>query len=332
MKPCIDPILVTFDSKGKRHFRHFTLSSEHHIKHHQLRFDCKKCIHCRKARAYELAARCTLHASLYKENSFLTLTYDESKPEYHNNFQYKDVQDFKKRYRQYVSRTLKRRVEIFNVHEYGRNGKKHWHLIVFNHDFSEERDFHTRRGLHNVYTSTQLEKLWPHGLSEIGSVEQGSAMYIAQYMEKDFQHGYVTSTKKSHSKHSGLGRPYFLNHYKQILSLGYVPYNGFKLAMPKYFERLAHKHYSHYYEKENFFDFHHRKKLYTPFKHGEENPEIAELYIQYKARKKLVLQDLEAEWHQTVQQFLTTKDTPDFILSGQNTLHDLNNKIKKEKF
>lgn len=42
--------------------------------------------------------RCVLHASLYKENCFITLTYDESKDGYHNNKEYADIQKFKKDY------------------------------------------------------------------------------------------------------------------------------------------------------------------------------------------------------------------------------------------
>lgn len=298
---------------------------------HQLVFDCGKCIHCRKKRAYELASRCVLHASIYPRNCFLTLTYDEKKPEYHNNFHYKDIQDFKKRLRQHCNYHHGKKIDIFNVHEYGKNGKKHWHLILFNHDFDDKTLYTTRNSI-PYYTSKTLEKLWPHGFNNVGNVTEASAMYQAQYMEKDFQHDYVTSSKKSHSKHSGLGRPYFQKHYKQLLMLGYIPFSGKKMPLPRYFEKLAHKHYSHFYETSNFFDNQYRKALYRPFKQGEENKEIADLFINYRTRKQEIILDLEKEWNSVMLQHLTTKETPDFIKAASNTLYNLRNKTKRKEF
>lgn len=277
-----------------------------------------------------------LHASLYPLNCFITLTYDESKNTYHNNFNYKDIQDFKKRLRSQVWRDHKRRVQIFNVHEYGKNGKKHWHLIVFNHDFRDKTLYSRKNGI-PIYTSVALEKLWPHGYNTIGDVTAASAMYQAQYVEKDFRNNYVTTKLKSHSKHQGLGRPYFLKHYKQLLSLGFIPMNGRKVPLPRYFEKLAHKHFSHFYEKSNFFDQKigkriYRKALYRPFKIGEENKEIADLWTRYAENKKEHKEELEKEWQDVISQYLTTKEIPDFIKSGENALYDLRNQNLKESF
>lgn len=157
-------------------------------------------------------------------------------------------------------------------------------------------------------------------------------MYQAQYMEKDFKHHYVTSKKKSDSQHSGLAKPYFLKHYAQILQLGYVPIGGKKMPLPRYFEKIAHKHASHFYEKGNFFDTKDRKALYRPFKFGEENKEIADLYVEYKKTKQEKIQELEKEWDQVISHYLTTKAKPDFIKSAENALHDLHNKPQHEVF
>ena len=138
--------------------------------------------------------------------------------------------------------------------------------------------------------------------------------------------------KKSHSKHSGIGKPYFLANYKQILRLGYIPINGQKLPIPRYFQKIAHKHYSHFYETENFFDTPQRKKLYTPFKTGLENKEIADLYIEFKKQKDLKIEELEKKWNDVISHHLTTKSEPDFIKSNQNALYDLQNKQSKEIF
>lgn len=325
---CADPILVYSSEKGGRQFRHFSLSNDIYKSMAQQVFNCGKCLHCRKKRAYELASRCVLHGSLYKNNCFLTLTYDEKRKGYHNNFQYSDIQKFKKRLRRHCK---EKKIEIFNVHEYGKNGKKHWHLIVFNHDFADKTVYTVRNQI-SLYTSKTLGRLWPFGFNTIGDVTEASAMYQAQYMEKDFKHDYVTSLKKSHSKHSGIGRPYFYTHFKQILTLGFIPIGGRRMPVPRYFEKLAHKHASHFFEPGNFLDTAERKALYRPFKKEKPNREMAELYYQYIRSKQAKIEELEKEWDAVILQHLTTKDKPDFIKSAENALYDLRNKQQPEVF
>lgn len=327
---CGDPVLC-YTNSHKRVYRHYTLATNTFKKMAQQVFSCGQCIFCRKKKSYELASRCVLHSSLYKQNCFLTLTYDEKKPGYHNTFNYRDIQLFKKSLRTHCSRNYNgKKIEIFNVHEYGKNGKKHWHLIVFNHDFAD-KEIYSRIPTGHLYFSPKLQLLWPHGYNTIGDVSAASAMYQAQYIEKDFKHGYVKSNKRSHSQHSGIGKPYFLKHYDQLLNLGYIPINGHRLPIPRYFQKLAHKHYSHFYEKENFFDLPHRKKLYTPFKHGEENLAIADLFIQYKSLKAEKILELEKEWNEFIEN-LTFDHEPDFIKASNNTIYDLLNKQTQERF
>lgn len=294
-------------------------------------FDCGKCLFCRKKKAYELAARCVLHSSIYRRNCFLTLTYDENLPGYHNKFNYTDVQKFKKRLRSFCKRKYNKRIEVFNVHEYGKNGKKHWHLIVFNHDF-EDKELFTKKNQIPLYTSRQLQELWPYGFSTVGDVSEASAMYQAQYMEKDFKNNNVGSSKGSHSKHSGIGKPYFLKYYRDILLNGFVPFNGKKMPIPRYFLRLAHKHYCHFNEKSAFFKTIKRDALYRPFKEGEENIEIADLYIFHMQRREKLLEQMEDEWTEVISQFLTEGTDPGFMKSAQNALHDLKNKQQQERF
>jgi len=333
---CADPILCYNDGQTRK-FRHFSLAnSPFKLLHNQV-FNCGKCIFCRKKKSYELAIRCVLHASLHPQNCFLTLTYDETKPEYHNNLQYSDIQKFKKKLRRYCEYHHNKKVQIFNVHEYGKNGKKHWHLVVFNHDFSEHppgltKSLHTTRNGNNLYTSKHLEKLWPFGFNTIGNVTEASAMYQSQYTQKDLKNGNSTNNKKSKSKHSGIGREYFLLHYEQILSLGFIPFGGKKIPIPRYFQKIAHKHYSHFYETQNFFDTSERKRLYTPFKNGMENKHIADLYIKYRDTKLIYIDQLTQEWEQSIEPYIHNKNKPDFMKSAENYYYDLNNKLTKENF
>ena len=157
-------------------------------------------------------------------------------------------------------------------------------------------------------------------------------MYQAQYMEKDFKNGNSNNEKKSDSQHKGIGIPYFLQHFRQILSLGYIPFGERKIPVPRTFQKVAHKHWSHFYEPTNFFDTSDRKALYTPFKPGLENKDIADLYILFKNNKNEKIQQLEDEWNEVITNHLKHDLKPEFIKSAENYLYDLKNKNTKGAF
>lgn len=330
---CIDPVLC-FDREKKRIFRNWSIAKTSVF----LRgvkptfvYHCGKCLVCRKRRSIELAARCVLHASLYPNNCFLTLTYDEKKEGYHNVLSYRDIQLFKKRLRSHVQRSESRRIDVFNVHEYGKNGKKHWHLIVFNYK-PQDCELHTTHKGNGLYTSPTLSKLWPDGFHTIGDVSEASAMYQAQYMEKDFKNNNVTNGKKSVSRHSGLGKPFFLKNYEQLLRLGYIPFSGRKLPLPRYFQKLAHKHWCHFNEPSAFFDTPYRKRLYTPFKVGQENKRISDLFTYYTEMKKQKIIDYEKEFDELIESYLGSKLVTQFEQSGSNLEYDRSKQITHERF
>lgn len=332
---CGDPWLCYIDGKGNRKFKKFSwyvgprrlfLPRDH------IPFKCGQCLDCRKKSSRQLAVRCVLHASLTPGNNcFLTLTYNEKKKGYHNDFEYPDIQKFKKRLRSFIWRTYKKKIDIYNVHEYGKNGKKHWHLLVFGHDWPD-KEVHTYKNDRPLYTSMELRSLWRHGFSTSGDVEFGSAMYQSQYMEKDIKNRTQGTSKRSHSKHSGIGFPYFDRNFRQILRLGYIPFDGHKIPIPRSFIRRAHRHYCHFYDVAAFRDTQTRKAIYRPFKNGEENQEIADLYVLFKSIRDATLLKVQEEWDQVVDQFLTTGRDPDFITSNNNALYDLRNTSAQEKF
>lgn len=292
---------------------------------HNAVFDCNKCLVCRKKQGHSLALRCVLHASLYQQNAFLTLTYDESRDGYHNNLDYSEIQKFKKRLRKHV----KSKIEIFNVHEYGKNGKKHWHLIVFGWSPDDKR-VHTYKSGLALYTSPRLEKLWPFGFSTCGDVSEASAMYQSLYTQKDIKNGNRGTSKQAKSNHRGIGLPFFEKHYRQLMQLGYIPHAGKKHMFPRSFERRARRHWSYYYQQSDFWDLPDRKKLYNPPKNP--NREIADLYPFYIGRKKQFIQEVEQQWRETISNYITTKQKPQFVKSGEVLQYDLNKKITKERF
>ena len=111
---CADPVLC-YTRGNTKLYRNFSLASPIAKLHYDSVFDCGKCIFCRKKSAYELAMRCVLEASLYTENCFLTLTYDEEMDGYINELDYSHIQAFKKSLRRYVDYHQNKKIKIFNV-------------------------------------------------------------------------------------------------------------------------------------------------------------------------------------------------------------------------
>lgn len=294
---CFDPVLVR-DSKSGRIFRNWSLASLIHKQGTTVVFDCGKCRYCRPRRSAELAMRCVLENSLHARSCFLTLTYDEKREGYLNVLRYSDIQKFKKVLRRYLEPD---RVRVFNVHEYGKNRKKHWHLLVFGWD-PHDKEFLFRSGDHALYRSPILESKWTLGISTVGSVAMASAMYMSLYTQKDFKNNNLTNGMRAKSNHAGLGRSYFMLHWRQILTLGFIPFGEKKFPVPRYFEKLA-----------------------------SEAPHMAELFKFYTVRRDEAVKEREVLWDELIRDYDRLLPT-DFEKSGANSAYDLSRKFAEERF
>lgn len=293
---CFDPVLVR---NGKvRTFRNWSLASSIYKQAADLVFDCGKCGYCRRKRSAELAMRCVLHASTVDESCFLTLTYNEKVDGYHNELCYRDIQLFKKRLRKFLS---PRKVQIFNVHEFGRKGKKHWHLLVFGW-MPSDRVLHTYSNGLPLFRSPLLERLWSFGHSVVGSVEEASSMYMALYTQKDFKNNNLTNGKKSKSNHSGLAKAWFLQNWRRVLTLGFIPFGSKKRPVPRYFEKLA-----------------------------KASPIMQDLFMLYEKRKLEFVKEREAQWDELIRDYDRLLLT-DFEKSGENFAYDLSRRMAEERF
>ncbi len=183
---------------------------------------CGQCIGCKLEKARQWAIRCMHEAQLYKDNSFITLTFNDTHlPE--NG--YLDIEIFKrfmKRLRRNHSGTtlieenkIDRRgnpwtkkhypIRLFYCGEYGSAckicgksersctcetytkglGRPHFHACLFNYDFPDKYKWSKNKKTGDVYyRSPILEKLWPFGHSLIGDLTYESAGYTARYQTK----------------------------------------------------------------------------------------------------------------------------------------------------
>lgn len=104
------------------------------------------------------------------------------------------------------------------------------------------------------------------------------------------------------------------------------------MPLPRYFEKLAKKHWAHFYQPDLFWDTNQRKAHFRPFKKEAPNRTIADLYANYLVTKDQKIKEYEEKWNDVISQYLTTDKAPDFITSNTNALYDLRNKQKQERF
>lgn len=153
---------------------------ERHGKDNVIPLPCGKCSGCIEARSKSWAIRCVCEASMYAENSFLTLTYnDKCLP---NGLCKPDLQNFIRRLRKaYPDKDIR----YFGCGEYGSHTRRpHYHLIVFGF-FPEDAkvECETRNGDY-FYSSKKLQKLWPFGFISVGECSYASCAYVARYCQK----------------------------------------------------------------------------------------------------------------------------------------------------
>lgn len=141
---------------------------------------CGKCIGCRLSYSKSWAIRCMHEASLYEDNCFVTLTYEDKWLPKDSELEYRDFQLFMKRLR----KEMPKKIRFFMAGEYGGQfGRPHYHALLFNCDFKDKELMVERFG-NKVYRSSTLDRLWPYGFHSIGDVNMASASYVARYCLK----------------------------------------------------------------------------------------------------------------------------------------------------
>lgn len=218
----------------------------------QLDLPCGQCVGCRLERSRQWAVRCMHEASLYEDNSFLTLTYDEEHlppdrslvcPRDVDGIHYPgDFQLFMKRLRRSLG---KKKVRYFHCGEYGAVLlRPHYHALLFGHDFSDKQYFSERNG-NKVFTSGELSSLWPKGFSVVGQVTFESAAYVARYVMKK-----VTGDRAAEhymgrhpeyitmSRRPGIGRGWYDKFKGDVFPLDRVVVRGSSTRPPRFYDNL----------------------------------------------------------------------------------------------
>lgn len=210
-----------------------------------LTLPCGQCIGCRLERSRQWAVRCVHESQMHAYNSFVTLTYREE--ELGNpSLVYRDFQLFAKR--------LRRKMGPFRFYmcgEYGEQYRRpHFHACLFGVFFADRVLFRRLPSGFDVYTSSVLESLWPHGFSSIGDVTFESAAYVARYIVKKVTGSraldhYVSPDGEvlcpeftRMSLKPGIGSTWFEKYSKEVYPRDYVVVRGMKCKPPRYYDEL----------------------------------------------------------------------------------------------
>lgn len=225
----------------------------------QIELPCGRCIGCRLERSRQWAMRCVHEASLYKENRFLTLTYDNEHVPPDWSVDVREVQLFMKKLRKVYAG-----VRYFFCGEYGelcKNcglsrvecsskgcqtfvrglGRPHYHSIMFNLSFGDEYVWSRNNGL-DSFRSPTLEKLWGKGHCVIGQVTFQSAAYVARYCVKkitgdeseDHYEG-KNSEFVVMSRRPGIGAGWYSKYKTDVFPSDSVIVQGKEVKPPRYY-------------------------------------------------------------------------------------------------
>lgn len=210
---------------------------------------CGQCSGCRLERSRQWAVRCYHESQLYDENCFITLTYNNEFLPEHGSLDVSHFQKFMKRLRF----KYEHKIRFFHCGEYGeKNFRPHYHAILFNHHFRDKKLWEVRNEF-PLYTSKELEALWPFGFSTVGECTFQSAAYVARYIMKKINGamadahyericpdcGEIYKLKPEYvtmSRRPGIGQPWLKRFKTDVYPHDYVVANGAKSRPPRYYD------------------------------------------------------------------------------------------------
>ncbi|AXH75815.1 MAG: replication initiator protein [Microviridae sp.] len=240
--PCEHPITAYRPSKGGP----VSFKRPQHTTYEELQLPCGQCILCRQESARQWAVRITHEASLWEQNCFVTLTYDETNLPKDGNLRYRDLQLFWKKLRKEIGE-----LRYYAVGEYGdKTNRPHYHACIFGHAFTKHRVI-LRTEPTLLWTSPQLAETWGLGHVSVGALNFQTAMYTAAYVTKKL--GYnkrymqldpetgeleeMIQPKAMMSLRPAIGREWLQKYGHQVYAFDEVIVDGRKQKPPKYYDR-----------------------------------------------------------------------------------------------
>lgn len=269
--PCFHPITAYKTVCGSVVFselqRHDVVST--------LSLPCGRCAGCRLERSRQWALRCMHEASLYEENCFITLTYNEMHLPSDWSLDYRHFQSFMRNLRGIA---FPREVRFYMCGEYGEVckvcrksvefckcasfvkdlGRPHFHAAIFNYDF-HDKVYHSKSPAGSrLYRSKVLEGLWQYGYSSVTALNFDGAAYIARYIMKKItgddavtHYEYINPVTGEVSQRvpefnrmslkPGIGARWIDRYERDVYPSGKVVVRGVECVAPRYYDKRQRK-------------------------------------------------------------------------------------------
>ena len=203
-----------------------------HFGHELMLLPCGSCPSCLMKRRKEWAVRCEMEAREYKDNCFVTLTYDDE--HLPDKLVKKDFQRFIKSLRNEGFT-----IRYFGCGEYGsKTGRPHYHVILFGFIPSDLKPFiKSDKGIWQ-FKSELLTKLWNKGLVTVAEFSPEYAAYTAGYVEKKLGNKDCFTLM---STRPGIGRKYIEANLGKVYTYDnlVINYGSHQLGVPRYFDKVA---------------------------------------------------------------------------------------------
>ncbi|AXL15306.1 replication initiator protein [Microviridae sp.] len=217
----------------------------------KIQLPCGQCIGCRLTRSYNWAMRCTNHAQLHDQNSFITLTYSDHHLPWDGSLTKSHFQKFIKRLR----KQYPQKISYYMAGEYGDQLQRpHYHACLFGVEFRDREPWKDNEGL-ITYTSESLEDLWGFGFATVTDFSFETAAYAARYCTKKItgdlaQNHYETTHPvtgeilnlqpeyNNMSLKPGIGKQWLEKYRTDVYPSDYLIRNGSKTPIPRYYEKL----------------------------------------------------------------------------------------------
>ncbi|WNK14382.1 MAG: replication initiator protein [Microvirus sp.] len=230
---------------------------------------CGRCIGCRMEKARQWGLRCLHEKKLWRNNWYVTLTYNDQNLPPGGSLCLRDVQLFMKRLRKAKGSCEENPVRFFLGGEYGEeNRRPHYHALLFNVDFPDRLFFTNNKRGEPLYTSGELHRLWSAdggettmGHCSIGEVTFDSAVYCAKYALKkinitehssdearrEFERRYHVYDENGEcfervpefavmSRRPGIGAGYYDKYGHEVLAHDSVVVNGREVRPPRFYD------------------------------------------------------------------------------------------------
>lgn len=239
-----------------------------------MKVPCLQCIGCQETYSKEWAIRCMLEAQQWKQNFFLTLTYDEDNIPRDDELVNKKTGEvfendnwlqghlvpehltafFKKLRRHYEYHYNHDNIRFYACGEYGDQTKRpHYHAVVFNLPIEPDKlkVHHISKNGDILWECDKIQKIWGKGFVSLAEVNWDTCAYVARYVMKKmkgwkedefyYEQGMSPEFVRM-SRKPGIGLQFFDDHFQDIYKNDEIILKGHRekiqpVKPPSYYDR-----------------------------------------------------------------------------------------------